>query len=595
MSLRTKLIMLVSGLGAAVIALTLLLVNGRLTSYFTGAAKDDLRNARDTLKQSLAESLEVYKIEGRIIADVTMLKEALIRQSPELAYTYADSARDTASTSYLLILDATGRVLADAKNELVPGTMLSFATAGEPWNVLAGFVAIEGQLVAVAVVPVTMDDELIGYLLLGDPIARTRLGTVQRAARSDITLLDLEGRSIVSTLSNEGALDVVAKWRDSSPSVASIRAVTLAGNPHLLTTEPLIGMGGEVLGSIVVTRSLVDQLRTTRSLQRWLVVLGVAITLLAVVLGALIAYQIVAPLRKLTDAAQRLAKGESVQAGDPRAEALPSASNDEIGNLAHAFTVMAAAVTFRQERLEKEMQLAQTIQSAILPQRFEIAGLDLSAGMVPATEVGGDYYDVLPAPDGCWIGIGDVAGHGLNAGLTMLMLQSMVTALTKHHQDASPREIVNSLNDALFDNVHGRLQKDDHATFTLLRYRRDGRLVFAGAHEEILIYRAASSRVECIPTVGAWVGARPAIHDFTRDTTIELHPQDVLVLYSDGVTQARDSSGEMFGLERLTSELARVQCEPAGKIREHLQDRVLRWAHEPDDDVTLLVAKYIGV
>ena len=58
--------------------------------------------------------------------------------------------------------------------------------------------------------------------------------------------------------------------------------------------------------------------------------------------------------------------------------------------------------------------------------------------MIPATEVGGDYYDVLPVPGGCWLGIGDVAGHGLNAGLIMLMIQCSVASLVRRDPNTSP-------------------------------------------------------------------------------------------------------------------------------------------------------------
>ncbi len=67
------------------------------------------------------------------------------------------------------------------------------------------------------------------------------------------------------------------------------------------------------------------------------------------------------------------------------------------------------------------------MQTSILPRKFAVPGLEISAKMIPASEVGGDYYDVIPVDDGCWIAIGDVSGHGLDAGLVMLMLQSSIT------------------------------------------------------------------------------------------------------------------------------------------------------------------------
>src|SRR5205814_931340 len=113
--------------------------------------------------------------------------------------------------------------------------------------------------------------------------------------------------------------------------------------------------------------------------------------------------------------------------------------------------------------------------------------IELAAHMLPAAEVGGDYYDVLPTDDGCWIGIGDVAGHGLNAGLVMMMVQSVVTALVQSNPKADPTDHVVRLNEVLFENIRHRLGRDEHVTLSLLRYSEDGSLRWAGAHENLLV------------------------------------------------------------------------------------------------------------
>ena len=159
------------------------------------------------------------------------------------------------------------------------------------------------------------------------------------------------------------------------------------------------------------------------------------------------------------------------------------------------------------QRLEKEMEIAARIQTSILPGDVSVAGLEVAASMQTATEVGGDYYDVVAVEDGCWIGIGDVAGHGLPTGVVMLMMQSGFGALARKLPDAAPRELLLALNAMLVDNVRNRLGQHEHATLTLIRYRADGSLTFAGAHEEILIWRAANGRCERVPTPGPWVGA----------------------------------------------------------------------------------------
>src|SRR6185312_8425348 len=133
------------------------------------------------------------------------------------------------------------------------------------------------------------------------------------------------------------------------------------------------------------------------------------------------------------------------------------------------------------ERLEKEMEIAARIQTSILPRALAVPGLEIAASMRTASEVGGDYYDVVGTADGCWLGIGDVAGHGLGTGLVMLMMQSGFGALARKMPDAGPRDLVLALNAMLVDNVRDRLRQREHATLTLLRYRQDGTLTYAGA------------------------------------------------------------------------------------------------------------------
>ncbi|MDF3065758.1 MAG: hypothetical protein K0R38_1359 [Polyangiaceae bacterium] len=252
----------------------------------------------------------------------------------------------------------------------------------------------------------------------------------------------------------------------------------------------------------------------------------------------------------------------------------------------------AAREHAEKQRLESELSIATRIQTSILPRDLAVRGLDIAATMLPATEVGGDYYDVLPTDDGCWIGIGDVAGHGLRSGLVMMMLQSIVASLVRQRPDAAPREVLRVLNAVLHDNVRTRLEQDEHATLSLIRYRADGRLTFAGAHEDMLVYRAASARVEVVPTLGTWVGATRDIDDVTQDSELSLADGDVLLLYTDGVTEARSTAGEYFGSERLKQAFGSVAEQPVAAVRDALTDGVRAFMHEQQDDIALLVARY---
>ncbi|HVY37259.1 MAG TPA: SpoIIE family protein phosphatase [Polyangia bacterium] len=244
------------------------------------------------------------------------------------------------------------------------------------------------------------------------------------------------------------------------------------------------------------------------------------------------------------------------------------------------------------ERLEKEMEIAARIQTSILPRALAVPGLEIAAAMRTATEVGGDYYDVIPTADGCWLGIGDVAGHGLPTGLVMLMMQSGVGVLARKMPDAPPRELLLALNAMLVENVRDRLGQREHATLTLLRYRQDGSLSFAGAHEEILIRRAATGRCDRLETPGPWVGAKRDITAGTVETTARLAPGDVLVLYTDGLVEAVGHDGRSrFGSDRLITIIERAGAGPAA-LRDAILAQLDAFAPRLDDDVTLLVARY---
>ncbi|WP_437730454.1 SpoIIE family protein phosphatase [Sorangium sp. So ce1335] len=245
-----------------------------------------------------------------------------------------------------------------------------------------------------------------------------------------------------------------------------------------------------------------------------------------------------------------------------------------------------------QEKIRQESVVAARIQTTLAPEQLAVDGLDLCAVMRPAADVGGDYYDVLPTAGGGWLGIGDVAGHGLAAGLVMLMIQSMVSALTRRDPGASPGKVLSAVNAAVYDNVRSRLQRDEHATLLLLRYERSGRVTFAGAHDDIIVCRARTRRCVCIPSTGVWIGALPSIEAMTRDAEFVLEDGDLLVLYSDGVTEARNAHHEQFGLERLCSTIEAVQSSSVSAIRDRILRDVAGWCASPDDDITLVVARH---
>jgi serine phosphatase RsbU (regulator of sigma subunit) len=246
------------------------------------------------------------------------------------------------------------------------------------------------------------------------------------------------------------------------------------------------------------------------------------------------------------------------------------------------------------EAARQENEIASRVQAAILPGEVDVEGLAISALMLPAEVVGGDYYDIIPVEEGCWLAIGDVAGHGLSAGVIMLMIQSAVQSLVRLSPRAHPRDLVCALNRALYENIRNRMKRDEHVTFCLARYSPDGRVVFAGAHENILICRA-NGQCDSIAPNGVWLGILEDISTVTPETALQLGPGDLMLMFSDGVIEAADDARKRFGFERLRELLVANRERSPQEVRDTIVDAVVRWGGRPEDDVTVLVVRCHGV
>lgn len=246
------------------------------------------------------------------------------------------------------------------------------------------------------------------------------------------------------------------------------------------------------------------------------------------------------------------------------------------------------------ERLVEEARLAREIQASMNPALLQVTGLDIAATMIPAAEAGGDYYDVIADQAGAWFGIGDVTGHGITAGIVMVILQSLIGGMVRLNPRAAPSQVVQAVNEGLYDAIRQRLGRDDHATLALIRYQPHGKLSYAGAHEPFIVYRKRTQRCELVDPGGFWVGAVPDIGHLTEDGSLQLEAGDLLVLYTDGLVEPRNAYREQFGLERLMAAVEQAAHQTVTEIREHLLQTARAWSSDWDDDVTLVVIRYRG-
>ena len=246
------------------------------------------------------------------------------------------------------------------------------------------------------------------------------------------------------------------------------------------------------------------------------------------------------------------------------------------------------------DALFAEMEVAQEIQTLLLPRTPAVKGLTVAGRMVPASEVGGDYYDILnvAGENGrTFVAIGDVSGHGVSSGLTMMMARASLMGAIEANPTASLAELYCTLNRCICESL-SRMDLDMYMTFGLLEHLGEGRFVAVGRHLPILINRRVEKRVDEIDLEGAWLGM---LEDLTPEmlpcVSFELAPEDMLVLYTDGVVEHGSDETEMFGPERF----ARFIEAASDKTPEDLIDSVMSAlsAHEPvqDDDVTLLVLR----
>jgi PAS domain S-box-containing protein len=245
-------------------------------------------------------------------------------------------------------------------------------------------------------------------------------------------------------------------------------------------------------------------------------------------------------------------------------------------------------------RMSAELEVTQRLQRMVLPHDEDmraVACLDISAFMEPAAEVGGDYYDVVSQDGGVFFGIGDVTGHGLESGVIAIMVQTAVRTLLASGPCESGK-FFSVLNRVIFDNVR-RMKCDRNLTFSLLHYQ-DRLVTISGQHEEVVVVRSDGGlEIHDTLNLGFPLGLEEDISRFIGEKRIPLRSGDVMVLYTDGITEAMNCAGAAFGIERLSAAVKTAHAQPAGAIREAVLGSLREYVGGQSllDDISLLVIK----
>jgi len=342
-----------------------------------------------------------------------------------------------------------------------------------------------------------------------------------------------------------------------------------------------------------VRSAALDKFQRTQRALTFSMALAGGVVLFSLIFAWILGSGVTRSVEVLRDASRRIATGDL----DVRVEI---AVKDELGQLGGAFNDMigelgrARAALSDQARMARELEIAAQIQRAMLPPTPSHPDFEFAGRMLPADEVGGDFYDVLSEPktDALWISIGDVSGHGVGAGLVMLMAQAAFASHFLNDPGEEPTRVLREVNALLCENITNRLRDNKYVTAQLLTYTGAGRFVCVGAHEWPIVYRAKLGHCETIEAPGPWLGIVPELPEVPV-TLVHVEPGDVLCLYSDGVTEAQNAAGELFDVDRLGAVIARAMAE--GKVLDEVTravfDEVEAFSGRHDDDWTLLLAK----
>jgi sigma-B regulation protein RsbU (phosphoserine phosphatase) len=242
-------------------------------------------------------------------------------------------------------------------------------------------------------------------------------------------------------------------------------------------------------------------------------------------------------------------------------------------------------------RLEEEVTIGQRIQRTFLPERnpelpnFDIAGANYSSELV-----GGDYYDFIRIADQqMGIVVGDVSGKGIAAALIMASFRASLIAEIRNNY--AIRTIMTKVNRLLWESVEA--DRFVTALYGVLDITARRFTYVNAGHNPGFLYRAAADRFDSLDATGPLLGTLQTVS--FKERTVEIGPGDVLVLYTDGVTEAMNGSQEFFGEERLQEVVRRRKAEPAALVVRGIWDAVREFRQgDQDDDLTIVVLRGTG-
>ena len=361
---------------------------------------------------------------------------------------------------------------------------------------------------------------------------------------------------------------------------------------------------------LVNNSRLWDSLTTTT-------ILIISLSVLVILIGTGLAIRISKLLVKRLNAVATAARHITSKSFDIELEVH---GNDDISDLAKAFNNMIKEIRYYSHNLEelvkqrtqelektnkelqlanrelkliyndiqKELAMARSLQEAIIPLQLpKIEGIEIGAKYIPMEEVGGDYYDVFYVPEkGMGILMADASGHGVPAALVTTMAK---IAFTVHSQKGpATDEVCSSVNSELFKAL-GEVENYLTAFYMFYDFAKSEIYYTNAGHQKALLYKLKEGRIVELDTMGFFIGAVDDVEYESK--SVKLEPGDRILLFTDGVIEARNDKGEFFGVERLMEFMLDNFDTPTDEFLDKLVNMLKSFTGptKQDDDITVLL------
>ena len=441
-----------------------------------------------------------------------------------------------------------------------------------------------GGTIAVALAPI--DSDVLKNIVPG-------IGAMQVGTNGPI------GGAIPAQAKGWERLDFPTYWGSDIPVADWDRPQAMRTGELFVTTRP-----SAVLETLFSTGIELTQIATYLFLFIFFALL--LVQLVAWLIGVSLTRTVTGAVHGLYEGTLRIAKGDF-------SWRIPVKGRDQLAELGHSFNNMTAqienlvVIAKEKERLQSEVEIASEVQNQLFPRSapamrtIELVGVCHAARMVS-----GDYYDYLRLPDGnLALAFGDVAGKGISAALLMASIQSIMrtqlaaglersaavgnistgNVLTATHVSTS--SVVAQLNRQLYANT----APEKYATFFFGVYEENTRtLTYTNAgHLAPLLLR--NGEMQLLEVTGTVVGLFPSIR--YEEKTVELRAGDLLIAYTDGITEPENAYGEEFGVERLAQTALRYQNSELKEMVAKIMEAVTLWSSAPElpDDMTVVIAR----